>query len=183
MRKIAISAGHSPKEPGAAGNGYKEELLAIELRDLIVAELKALGVSPIVDSNENALKASIAFFKNLLAIDSLVIDLHWNASLSTQANGTEVLVPGEYNAFEYDLACAVSGTITNILNTKPRGINGVKTELESHHGRLGWMRLNGNNILIEVCFISNPLDMEKYQKNKLSLAKQLALTFKKYSEK
>jgi LysM repeat protein len=55
-----------------------------------------------------------------------------------------------------------------------RGNKGVRTEIESHHGKLGWMRMNCNNLLLEVCFISNNEDMESYQKNKEVLAKRIA---------
>ena len=182
MRKIFISAGHSISKGGARGNGYKEELLAIELRDLIVKELKLLGVSPTIDSNDNALVHTMAFFKNLVSSNSILVDIHWNAA-TPQATGTETLIPKTYTTFEYTLATELSKVVGDTLGLKLRGYNGVKTEAESHHGSLGWMRLTGENILLEICFITNASDMEKYQKNKLSLAKQLALTLKKHSEK
>ena len=183
MRKVFISAGHSPSKPGAAGNGYKEELLAIEFRDLLVKELKNLGITPVIDSNENALDKSIAFFKNLTSTDSIVIDIHWNASDNPLATGTEVLVPLQYSSFEYNLASLIANEIKNSIGTKLRGTNGVKTEADSHHGRLGWMRLTGENILIEMCFISNAQDMQKYQQNKLKLAKNIAVILKAYTTK
>lgn len=183
MRKIFISAGHSPKKPGAAGNGYREELLAIELRDLIVKELTNIGVTATIDSNQNALAESIIFFKKLLAIDSIALDIHWNAAANPAATGTETLVPGTYSSFEYSLAAQLSEDVSTTLGIRKRGANGVKTELESHHGRLGWMRLTGENILMEVCFITNPQDMKQYQANKLALAKKIALTLKSYTIK
>jgi LysM repeat protein len=54
------------------------------------------------------------------------------------------------------------------------GNSGVKTEADSHHGRLGWMRLTGENILPEICFVSSKSDMDSYQKNKFLLAKDIA---------
>lgn len=183
MRKVFLSAGHSPKEPGAAGNGYKEELLAIEFRDLLTTELKALGVNPVLDDNQNALSKTLAYFKNLTATDSICVDIHWNASDNPLATGTEVLVPLQYSSFEYNLATVLANEIKNSIGTKLRGTNGVKTEADSHHGRLGWMRLTGENILIEMCFISNAQDMDKYQKNKNKLAKNLAVILKAYTTK
>jgi N-acetylmuramoyl-L-alanine amidase len=183
MAKIYISAGHSPKQPGASGNGYKEELLTIELRDLIVAELKLLGVNPIIDSNENALTHSIAFFKNLVGSESIVLDIHFNASAIPTAKGTETLIPKDYNLFEYELATDLSHVMSYVLGTPKRGTNGVKTELESHHGSLGWMRLKGNNVLLEVCFISNPIEMNEYEAKKEVLAKGLASVLFSHSKK
>ena len=172
-RKIFISAGHSNKagqDRGAVGNDYIEGELAVEFRDLLVKELNALGVNPVVDSNDSILSKSIAYFKNKTNKDSIVIDVHWNAS-SPQATGVEVLVPYPPSKYEKSKAKEISDLIAKTLGIKDRG---VKTEADSHHGRLGWMRLIGENLLIEMCFITNKSDMNSYQSNKNKLAKELA---------
>ena len=51
MRKIFISAGHSNKsgkDQGAQGNGYIEGQLAVELRNLLVSELKSLELIKLI---------------------------------------------------------------------------------------------------------------------------------------
>jgi len=118
MRKLFLSAGHSLKEPGASGNGYREELLAIEFRDLLVAELKTLGVTPVIDDNNNALAKTLAYFKNMTSTDSICIDIHWNSSSNPTATGTEILVPLQYSSFEYNIAVLLVGEIKNSINTK-----------------------------------------------------------------
>jgi N-acetylmuramoyl-L-alanine amidase len=177
MRKIFISAGHSNqigKDRGAQGNGFIEGELTVELRDLIVHELKKQGVNPIVDQNHSVLAESLNFFKNLTTNSCIVLDIHWNAGPST-ATGTETLVPVKPSEFETKLAKNLSACISKTLNIKLRGPEGVKTEADSHHGRLGWMRLTGENVLIETCFISNKSDMDKYQANKYILARNIAI--------
>jgi N-acetylmuramoyl-L-alanine amidase len=184
MRKVFIGAGHSNKvgkDRGAVGNGYIEGELAVELRDLIVSNLKKLGITPIIDENQNILSETIIKFKNLTSSNSIVLDIHWNAA-TPKATGTEVLIPSSYTSFEKKLAGNIATTISETLNIVKRGNNGVRTEAESHHGRLGWMRLNGENILIEVCFISNESDMIKYQKNKNILAENIAKILYEYSK-
>jgi N-acetylmuramoyl-L-alanine amidase len=180
MRKIFISAGHSNKsgkDRGAAGNGFIEGELTVELRDLITKELNKFGIKPITDCNSTVLSESIAFFRNLTSSTCIVLDLHWNAATAT-ATGTETLIPSEYTKFELDLAEAISKVTADVLEIPLRGVTagkrGVKTEASSHHGRLGWMRLTGENILTETCFISNPNDMRKYQERKERLAKEIA---------
>lgn len=180
MRKIYLGAGHSNvvgKDRGAMGNGYVEGELAIEFRDLIKEELKQLGITAIVDDNKNVLKQSLEYFKNLTRKEDIVIDIHWNAA-TPQATGTETLIPSDYSNFELLLAADISKTISTILQIPARGTTekkqGVKTEADSHHGRLGWMRLTGENILLEVCFITNKKDMESYQNKKSLLANKIA---------
>lgn len=180
MRTIFISAGHSNvlgKDRGASGNGFVEGILTVEQRNLIVKELKNLGAKVIIDDNDSILSQTMAFFRNKTTKNCILVDLHWNAS-SPQATGTEVLVPVTPTKFEMDLATDLSKAIANTLKIKNRG---VKTELQSARKSLGWMRLTGENILIETCFISNKKDMDNYQKNKEELAKQIALILFNYS--
>ena len=183
MRKLFISAGHSPKKPGAQGNGFKEELLTIELRDLIFDELSALGVKATIDPNDNALAETINFFRKLINSNSVVLDIHFNSAASALATGTETLIPEIYTRFEYNLASSLSNAVSSVLGIRLRGSNGVKTEIESHHGKLAWMRMGAENILMEICFISNPSDMASYQANKVRLAKEIAKTIKDHLNK
>jgi N-acetylmuramoyl-L-alanine amidase len=67
MRKIFISAGHSNKpgkDQGAAGNGFIEGHLSVELRNLLISELKSLGITPVGDVDSNVLKESLTFFRS-----------------------------------------------------------------------------------------------------------------------
>jgi N-acetylmuramoyl-L-alanine amidase len=187
MRKLFISAGHSSKkgksingkpiDNGAVGNGYIEGELTVELRDLLCKYLKLLGVKPIVDDNDSILSQTINTFRNLTNSNSVLIDLHWN-SFNSKSTGVETLIPENPTDFERSLAEKISKTIGSTLGIPLRGKKGVKLESESQHKRLGWMRLAGENILIEVCFISNPNDMASYQKNKEILAQRLAVVIK-----
>jgi N-acetylmuramoyl-L-alanine amidase len=187
MRKIFISAGHSNKpgkDQGAAGNGFVEGQLSVEFKNLLVSELKSMGVTPIADVDSNVLKESLNFFKNLTAKDSIVLDIHWNAG-PPSATGVEVLIPSENSSVERNLAKDLADEISNTLSIPLRGshagLAGVKTEAESHHGRLGWMRLTGENVLLEMCFISSKSDMESYQKNKSTIAKKIAKVLYDYA--
>jgi hypothetical protein len=80
------------------------------------------------------------------------------------------------------LAKCMSDTLGIPLRGSTNGVLGVKTESLSARGQLGWMRLNGNNILLEVCFISNKSDMEKYQDNKSMLAFKIAKILYEYAK-
>ncbi len=86
-RTLIIGAGHGGSDPGASGNGYIERDLAIECRNILVAELQKMPVKYIVDSDSNALKGSILYFKKYFNADSINIDIYWNAG-SAAATGT-----------------------------------------------------------------------------------------------
>ena len=176
MRKIFLSAGHGGVDVGAVGNGYREADLTIELRDLIAENLISFGINPITDDNRNALAQTMRFFQNKVAKDSILVDIHWN-SFNSKSTGVEVLVPAQPTKTEKSIATDLCNTISNTLSIVSRG---VKTELQSARGRLGWMRLTGENVLIETCFISNPNDMDSYQVNKEKLAKNIADVLLKY---
>jgi N-acetylmuramoyl-L-alanine amidase len=180
MRKIFISAGHSNRrgrDRGAAGCGYVEGELTAELRSLIVQRLVNLGADVVVDQDDSIFSQTINFFRNLVTPDCIVLDIHFNAA-SPSASGTETLVPSNASGFEcqlaYDLSRAVSDALGTPVRGSFRGLPGVKSEVESHHGRLGWMRLNGNTVLMEVCFITNCDEMLLYQKSKGRLASDIA---------
>lgn len=180
MRKIFLSAGHTRKgsDSGAVAHGYKEGDLAAALRDKVVAELKLLGVTPIVDDDKNALVQTINAFKAAVNPTAILVDIHFNAG-GEVATGTETFVPDTPTSFELELAGEISESIGEILGIKLRGLaygfTGVKTEAQSARGKLGWMRLTGENVLLEVCFMSNKKELETYLFNENKLAKRIAL--------
>ena len=174
-RKIIISAGHGGNDPGAVANGYTERDLAIEFRELLVKELLLLGVNPLIDDNKNALKQTLAWLKGVLKSDKTVcIDIHWNAAIP-KARGTEIIIPDKPSLFESSFA----KEILDVFVSNGFTSRGVKTESQTARKRLGWMRPLAENILIEMAFLTNTLDLELYKMVKYKLAKELAVVIKK----
>ena len=173
-RKIIISAGHGGNDPGAVANGYTERDLAIEFRELLVKELLLLGVKPLIDDNKNALKETLAWLTGKYSSKDILLDIHWNAA-SSKARGTEVIVPDNASIFENNFA----KNILNVFVSNGFVNRGVKPESQTARKRLGWMRPPAENILIEMGFITNLLDINLYQNLKYKLAKELALVIYK----
>jgi N-acetylmuramoyl-L-alanine amidase len=174
-RNIFISAGHSNhlcKDMGAIGiGGVKEGDLTVELRDLIVSELLMLNQEVITDINSNVTRETVKIIKVTLNSRDIAIDIHFNAFAIESARGTEVLVPFKSSYVERTLAKILVDNITACLSTKNRG---VKTEATSFKQQLLFMTPNCENILIEVCFITNKADMLMYVTKKKVLAKIIA---------
>jgi N-acetylmuramoyl-L-alanine amidase len=179
-RKIYLSAGHTNVvglDRGASGNGYIEGILTVELRDMIACHLRSMGINAVTDPNENALSKTIAFFKRLVGVKDIAVDIHFNAATPV-ATGTEVFVPDEPTSFERNLATDICIAMSKSLGIFNRG---VKRPKDSARGSLGWMGIPCENILIEVCFISNPNDMAKYVKYADAMARSVAIVLRNYS--
>ena len=158
---IFFSAGHSKNDPGApACDGSTEAIMTIALRDRVIAKLKAKGAKVVQDIDTENLGQYLARIQP--GEGSVVCEVHFNAVTDPKATGTEVLIPDRHTAHEMDLATHLCVDGAKILGIKNRG---VKTEGMSHRGKLGLMREEGMNVLIEVCFISNPTDLAAYKKN------------------
>jgi N-acetylmuramoyl-L-alanine amidase len=176
-RKIILSAGHGGKDPGASGNNYIERDLAIELRDMVVAELQKEGIEPLTDSNTNALSQTLAWLRGKFSKRDILVDIHWNASANAEAKGSEVIVPDNASQFEQDLASYLL-KIFAFVGFKDRGI---RPEKLTARRSLAWMKADAETVLIEVCFITNLTDMKLYQANKWGIARKIAGVLKSKS--
>jgi N-acetylmuramoyl-L-alanine amidase len=177
-RKIFLSAGHGGVDSGAVGNGYIERDLTIDLRNHVVRELKALGIVPSIDDDKNALAQTLAWLRGKFGSKDILLDLHWNAAANPEAKGSEVIIPDISSQFEKDLAKALLNVFTEV-GFRDRG---VKAEALTARKKLGWMRPAAENVLIEVCFISNLTDMKLYEANKKNIAKKIANILNQYSK-
>lgn len=170
-KKVFLSAGHSNvigADNGAIGiNGVKEGDLTVRLRKKIVNALQLFDQQPVYDKDENATTATVKIIESVLSSRDIAIDFHFNASSKSQATGTEVLIPFKSSLVEQQLAHILSSNISTLLNIRNRG---VKTEALSYSGRLMFMRPNCENILVEICFITNQNDMNAYYNKEDDLA-------------
>lgn len=176
---IFNSAGHYKQDPGAVANGYKEADLTIEFRDLLNKELKALGAKTISDKDEENLGEYLSRIKT--GDGSVVHEVHFNAA-TPSATGIEIVIPDRHTTDEFNCARELAAAINQFTGLKLRGDKGVITESATHRGKLAVMRPEGLNVLTEMCFISNPNDLEKYFAAKHSIAKAFAVILKKYDD-
>jgi N-acetylmuramoyl-L-alanine amidase len=168
-KTILVSAGHStvpPRDPGAVGNGHTESYLALELRDLVADLLREKGCKVIEDGEDGQsqpLKKAIDLAKKA----DVAVEFHWNAG-PPSATGIEVLAKPKHK----DLAQALAESIHAATGLVLRGERGWKSDSSGQHHRLGFCEAGG--LIVEVCFISSRVDMDRYTNTKGHVANNLA---------
>lgn len=182
IQGIIVSSGHTNVKgadmgASSADGKYIEGVLTVDAKNILVKHIKEAAKKEkididkflLVDRDDTALAATMAFLKGRTKSNDVLIDIHFNAGPAT-AKGTEVLIPAKYTKEELEIADRISDIFGNVLGTPERGskahTDGVKDETDSNRGSLGWMKLSGYNILIEVEFLSNPEAMKVYDAKK-----------------
>lgn len=165
MKYIFISAGHSHTDPGAPGSGVREADIVLEFRDLLANALEARGVQFQRDGREGEnLPLSQAV---MMAADAdIAVEFHCNAFGSLSVSGVETLSGPEH----VELGARICEVVSETLGIPNRGAKG---ESSGQHSRLAFIS-RGRGIIVELFFISNPDDVEKYRRLKIALAEELA---------
>ena len=203
MKTVYIFAGHSIRSNGIGTgafyqeNGkvvyenklpkYDEAVLVREFVTLLAKELYSkYQINTITDKDDWSLVDTIKFAASKAKVEELIIDIHFNAAGNPKATGTEVLVPKTFKSEkdkkkEMTLGAEIAKVIGETLGIPTRGgvktgYPGVKYSNESQHSSIGILDklIWGTNLLIEICFISNPDEMKKYTERKELLAKKIA---------
>lgn len=160
--EVLIAAGHSDSDPGAVNGKLTEAKLATELRDLVANKLRAVvGVKVVEDGLDGKNLPLIESIK--LAAGRFAFELHFNAGPAT-ALGVECIS----NTDKKVVSQKISQGIAAVLGTKVRGTQGWIDESKSQHSRLGFVRAGG--VIIEVCFLSNNVEIAKYLEKKQLVA-------------
>ncbi len=163
-RTIYLSAGHSIKDPGAISGNAREADIAVEMRNMVSAELNRMGVLHSVDGigaqNPPLTQAIIEARKA-----EFPVEFHCNSFANQTATGVETLQGAEDKALGAEMCAAIAGA----LGIKNRG---AKPESSGHHARLGFVGAGG--IIVEMFFISNSDDLAKWRKNKAAAARAVA---------
>ncbi|MGE6961649.1 N-acetylmuramoyl-L-alanine amidase [Bacillus thuringiensis] len=167
MARYSLHGGHNSIVQGANFGNRREHVLDRQVKDAVAAKLRALGHTVYDDTDEVGTTQSqnlnnIIRKSNSHAVD-LVISFHLNAS-NGNGQGVEVLY---YD--QKDLAAKISAQLAKDIGWRDRGAK-QRTDLAV---------LNGTKapaILIELGFIDNESDMEKWNVDKIANSIVFALT-------
>ena len=164
-KTLMISAGHSHSDPGAVGNGYTEADIALEFRDLVADELRKRGAVFSKDG-ERGQNLPLRTAALLASKTDIAVEFHCNAFSSPSATGVETLSSPEHFRFGERLCQAVAKTLE--INNR-----GAKAANSGQHSRLAFIA-QGNGVILELFFITNPRDVAAYQARKERLAAAVA---------
>jgi len=164
MAKVVVSAGHGAKVAGAVGylNEHKE---AVKVGKRVVAILgkDAVFYEETTATTQRQNLNNIVAFHNGKSRD-LDVSIHFNSAAASSATGAECLY---VNTKLKSLSAKMSKVMANAQGIRDRGPV-FRSELAF---------LNGTAkpaILLEVCFVSNKSDAEKYNKNFEKLCQEIA---------
>jgi N-acetylmuramoyl-L-alanine amidase len=151
---IVLSAGHTPRRPGAISGDLKEHVLNVRCQQALAVELLSRGyhvvtLDPLLTLQQKIDLCATSYPK------ALCIDIHHNA-FNSKAEGAEVFYKvGDKRSF--DLGSHLLRSTSDTLGLRCRG---MKLAKQSARGSLGWLRIT-HSLLWEVCFMDNPNDILK----------------------
>lgn len=181
-KTIYISAGHSNTDPGAINPmlNLREADLTRGLRNLVVEKLTWMGATVRSDGNGTDNYKRNTAIAEAAKCDGLKLDIHFNAGPET-AQGVECFSDPAEKAIAQELSKAIA----DVLGSPLRGDAGWKGRTESQHGLRGlvWLDKLRGSLLIEVCFISNPREVQFYLANIDRVAQAIADVLFKHNQK
>lgn len=175
---LLVSAGHDTVRVGARSHDgkYKEETVAMILRNRVYSLLEdmSVGYTVVADTvagEGNCSNAPLRTAIKLAKGTKLAVEFHFNASANANATGIEALChdTGSNKVIAQELCGAVHSAAGIVLRG---GNKGWKSASSGQHARLGFCDAGG--IILEVCFITCPSDMERYVANKIAVAMEIA---------
>lgn len=175
MAKYFLCAGHGNLDPGAVGNGYQEWKLARDFNDLLAKYLKELGQTVQVYNSFGTLATTKDMYQQSLkgqglysfkVDDRIVFETHLNSASDKSAHGTELWIGAGLAADKYDKA------INNVL-AKYFANRGIKKSSALLNMNIAKQR-GINYRLVELCFISNKDDVNKFVKEMDNIARDMA---------
>jgi N-acetylmuramoyl-L-alanine amidase len=154
----------------------KEADLTKELRALVAAEMKLLNYKFKTDDDDLSLGETFDWIRKAAKPTDVVVDIHFNSGPPT-TSGTETIIPLKSSPVEQEIGKLLATGVSTILGVPNRG---CKDERHTPPGH-AMMSLGCESILLEICFMTNPTEMQAYQAKKLEVAKRIAADLKKWS--
>lgn len=163
MTTFAVTAGHSNTDPGAVANGRKEAEISCDMRNMIASKLRALGHKVFTDGDGKENQPLSKAIK--LVSNGLAIEIHCNAASNPAATGVECISLPKHKALCQRLSNAIAATTKdNVRVGIMAGLTSLNLRAES------WDFVEAGGIIVELFFLSNKGDLERYDEVKWLVA-------------
>lgn len=161
MKIVTITAGHSNTDSGAVtkdanGKLVKEADLAVKFRNAVVSYLQKHKDITVRTDGHGTNNAPLVEAIKLIKGSDIAIELHMNASDNKTANGVEsISLPKDKK-----ISQSLSKAVADAFGSRLRGEAGWIDQSKSARGKLGYVSAGG--IIVELEFISNPEQLQKF---------------------
>lgn len=183
MKKIYyITGGHTViNNHGTGAVGLLDEAVeAASMASDLATMMKDLGYEVYNDPPTWSLTRVWSWLAKWIKPNDVLLDIHFNAGPPT-ATGMEIYIPNKYTNEEFAMANIMAKNLKVATASRLRLrsgkliIPGVKIESESQHTTLkllGGLGI-GINLLVEICFITNPYDVEVFKQSRFTILRAL----------
>ncbi|MGB3200377.1 MAG: N-acetylmuramoyl-L-alanine amidase [Nodosilinea sp.] len=177
MAQIFISAGHGGFEngvvdPGAVLPGTTEAAEMIQIRDLVVAELRSRNFSVLAVPDELSDAQTLAWINARCRPDDVALEIHAGAFSNPAVRGAAVFYIARNEVRRSHAELLLLALIRRVPSLPSRG---VKPDTESPTGMLPFCRSLGcPSLLMEVGYLTNPQDLAIIQRQRRDVALGIA---------
>lgn len=171
MKRIFLSAGHNLNDPGAVVPKTTESKEVIQTRNLIAQELENRGATFVLVPDSLSLKETIKWINDRANSGDVALEIHCNTSNGSR-RGAEAFYDVNSQQRRKDAELILDKLGQEVPGLK---IQGAKPDTMSFRQKLGFCRnIKIPSVLVELCFIDNPQDLDLLNKHRGKFAQGLA---------
>ncbi|NJL85321.1 MAG: cell wall hydrolase [Leptolyngbyaceae cyanobacterium SM1_1_3] len=177
MGKIFVSAGHGGLEkgvfdPGIVSGATNEAKEMIQIRDLVIPELRSRGFTTLSVPDDLSADQSIAWINARYSAGDVALEIHASNSLDPVARGATVFYIANNEVRRNQAELLLLALLRRVPQLPSRG---AKPDTTSGLGSLAFCRqIVGPSLLMEVAFLSNPSDLGLLQNRRREIALGIA---------
>ncbi|NMF82605.1 N-acetylmuramoyl-L-alanine amidase [Nodosilinea sp. P-1105] len=177
MPQIFISAGHGGYEdgvldPGAVLPETTEAAEMIQVRDLVVAELRSRGLSVLSVPDDLSAAQTIAWINARCRPQDVALEIHAGAHSDTSVRGTTAFYIARNDTRRTHAELVLLALLRRVPELRSRG---VKPDTDSPTGSMAFLRnVTCPSLLMELGYLTNPQDLNLIQNRRRDLALGLA---------
>ncbi len=177
MPQIFISAGHGGYEdgvldPGAVLPETTEAAEMIQVRDLVVAELRSRGLSVLSVPDDLSAAQTIAWINARCRPQDIALEIHAGAHSDASVRGTTAFYIAQNDVRRTHAELVLLALLRRVPELRSRG---VKPDTDSPTGSMAFLRnVTCPSLLMELGYLTNPQDLNLIQNRRRDLALGLA---------